>query len=72
MNRAKNRNMAVISMTCIPTPFLSGFLGFFAFAPPNEVGFFDFLPLNELALFAFPLFAGLETVMCGIIRRINL
>jgi len=42
--------MAVISMTCIPTSFLSGFFGLFALAPPNEVGFFGFLLLNDLAL----------------------
>jgi len=55
--------MAVISMTCIPTPLLSGFPGFFAFAWPNEVDFFDFLPLNELVLLDFLPFDGLEAAM---------
>jgi len=63
LNKAKNRNMTVSSMTCIPTPLLSGFPGLFAFAAPNEVGFFDFLPLNELVLLDFLPFDDLEAAM---------
>ena len=74
MSRARNRNNEAIKRTGIPTPFLSGFLGFFTLAPPNEVGFFDFLllngpallafpPLNELVLLDFPPFDGLEAAM---------
>jgi len=64
--------MEAIRMTCVPTPVLSGFLGLFAFAPPNDVGFFDFLLLNELLLLDFPLVDSLEAAILGIIRRTSL